>query len=514
VFKKFDICLPTDLNASFEAVTLLADKQNTIEEDILYVATLDSLNGLRHQPFQANLLLIFSPLESFDISGFCQHNITVVTTDISCVEAYAMVKKALKDRKDFEEKYLMILSILTMELNYQQIANKLFQILNHPIAFTDISFKTLGFTDCVEINDYVWQHYTTQEYEPVAYLNIVKDAGLQSVFDSEDPVLNTEPLKLPHRRLGCKIGNGVNMLGWVTLIEYFQEFTPYDFQLLKLVSQVLLTEFKKDSNYNYSRGQVFEYLIIDLLNGTIKKPSILQNRIQQLDFTIQEHKHVLVINLKSKHRDSLVLIRKDLESILYGSKTLIYGDNLILIQNKKNQNPFTDIEKTLLEQYIESNHLLCGISQEFSDLANIRQYYGQALKTVDIALKLDIGKSLLFYDDVMHYHMIDELQKNLEVNNFFDPLVRKLILFDNNYKTSFTYSLYTFLNNESDYVEAARILQIHKNTMVYRIKRVKEILNTDLNNNNAIHHMMLTFDLLKYLHGENFWEHINAISVQ
>ncbi|AHF11421.1 helix-turn-helix domain-containing protein [Dehalobacter restrictus] len=147
-------------------------------------------------------------------------------------------------------------------------------------------------------------------------------------------------------------------------------------------------------------------------------------------------------------------------------------------------------------------------------MANIRQYYGQALKTVDIALKLDIGKSLLFYDDVMHYHMIDELQKNLEVNNFFDPLVRKLILFDNNYKTSFTYSLYTFLNNESDYVEAARILQIHKNTMVYRIKRVKEILNTDLNNNNAIHHMMLTFDLLKYLHGENFWEHINAISVQ
>jgi DNA-binding PucR family transcriptional regulator len=70
--------------------------------------------------------------------------------------------------------------------------------------------------------------------------------------------------------------------------------------------------------------------------------------------------------------------------------------------------------------------------------------------------------------------------------------------YDKEHNTSFTYSLYAYLKYSRNITEAAKALHLHRNSMIYHLKRIEEILGFPLTESSTLLHIELSFRFMEY----------------
>lgn len=56
----------------------------------------------------------------------------------------------------------------------------------------------------------------------------------------------------------------------------------------------------------------------------------------------------------------------------------------------------------------------------------------------------------------------------------------------------------TFRTDLRNQMATAKTLHVHRSTLIYRIKRIRDIMNVDLNDTDTLFHLLLSFKLLDY----------------
>lgn len=122
--------------------------------------------------------------------------------------------------------------------------------------------------------------------------------------------------------------------------------------------------------------------------------------------------------------------------------------------------------------FLSPSNASSGISQPFSDLSELRGRFQQAYMTA-----LLTAKPCEFFDFIFPAPMFEAVCINAEVDMFMHPGLKRLSEYDaeNNteyFRTLQVYSL-TMHNKES----TARILCIHRNTLLYRLGKISEMFH-------------------------------------
>lgn len=72
------------------------------------------------------------------------------------------------------------------------------------------------------------------------------------------------------------------------------------------------------------------------------------------------------------------------------------------------------------------------------------------------------------------------MSENNREFSFSHNAIEILSVYDEKHGTEFLPTLYQYVANERNLVATAKVLFIHRNTLVYRIKRIMEIIGSDL----------------------------------
>ena len=73
-----------------------------------------------------------------------------------------------------------------------------------------------------------------------------------------------------------------------------------------------------------------------------------------------------------------------------------------------------------------------------------------------------------------------------------------LIADDLKHSTALTYTLYVYLQNPSQPLVACKLLFIHKNTLYYRLDRIRAIMGVDIKDGWVLTQIMMTFLILMH----------------
>ena len=92
------------------------------------------------------------------------------------------------------------------------------------------------------------------------------------------------------------------------------------------------------------------------------------------------------------------------------------------------------------------------------------------------------------------YNMLTE---NSELGHLYSPIYYRLEQYDKENGTSYLETLRVYLNCRMNTVQAAKELFIQRSTMIYRLKRIREIGDTDLENTDELLHLYLTFSIIE-----------------
>ncbi|KAF9118808.1 hypothetical protein BGX30_004296 [Mortierella sp. GBA39] len=314
-------------------------------------------------------------------------------------------------------------------------------------------------------------------------------------------VLASSPEGYPYRSSGkhhqWEVSVDNKMLGKFVVEK--RELNELDLMLIEQARLVFSLELMRNKiakdTENRLRGTFFEELILN----TVSDERVTASRGRQLGLSPEWLWEVAVVEADEPfyNEDSSVVtniqafIRKESAARKVRSQLQIHGGRIVLflpsakpagqdrrIVDKDVTLPWCD---ALSGQLSAWEGVRMGIGRPGS-LVEAHRSYGEARTAVSIGYRLNQERRMFTYTEVEMIHLLQESTDPARLNRFVEEKVGVLAEHDRTHGTNYVRTLYHYMATGGSLNETSLRMFIHRNSVNYRMDRIKSILGLDLNN--------------------------------
>ncbi len=147
--------------------------------------------------------------------------------------------------------------------------------------------------------------------------------------------------------------------------------------------------------------------------------------------------------------------------------------------------------------FIRDTYLKAGYSRAMQGHMNLRRQYVQA------GIALDVGSREKPYQWIHHFnqialpYMLEQVTRRLPADMICHEGLLELMKYDEKNHTEYVLTLKTYLEQNLNATQAAKALFIHRSTFLYRMDRIREFLNSDLDDPDELFYLDLSLRLLE-----------------
>lgn len=131
--------------------------------------------------------------------------------------------------------------------------------------------------------------------------------------------------------------------------------------------------------------------------------------------------------------------------------------------------------KQALHQLKEAD-AICAFSRIFSDLLSVVDYKWQVDKLLEVGSNLRPDKTVFHFDDYALPIIISVITTEISATNMIHPALFMLIHYDSVHNTEYFETLRAYTLSCFNKSSAYEVLNIHRNTLAYRLKKIEEIV--------------------------------------
>lgn len=238
-----------------------------------------------------------------------------------------------------------------------------------------------------------------------------------------------------------------------------------------------------------------ELLLYDLLEHPVKRSQNLSERCKISAIPFQADFQLVTLCNSQNITDVPVfhMVHVMLEQLFSGSVFVIHNNRLVMlcIKNLPKRQLFDHQE---FIHFLNDYHMTASISLPFSNMGQLQNAYVQTLQALDEGLLLDEHTNLYLYQDYLPYHALTHIQ---DEHNFCHPCIYELEAYDMLHHTDCTHTLYIYIMNFRSMKDTAQQMNIHYNTLKYRIKKIEQMLDFSLEDNDQFLLLYLSFKYLR-----------------
>lgn len=255
----------------------------------------------------------------------------------------------------------------------------------------------------------------------------------------------------------------------------------YDFGLLRRIGNALANQIKNMSVpmnqlFNSLPSAYFSNILLDLIHSqTI-------NTAELHDWQVDSKQSAYIIRITfTKTLDSLMIndFLHVLTPLLGNLRYCIENTSLIIYCSTNR--PLNTMKATLriLYQYAEKYDFLITISAPFNAIERASAAYQQCVSVQAYAVTVPLPDRILFFQDVALLELIDQVKGRINLNDFVHPDLQFLMAYDADHNTDYLTTLHLYLYDDQNTKKAAHDLHIHPNTLLYRMGKIKALLDYD-----------------------------------
>ena len=186
-------------------------------------------------------------------------------------------------------------------------------------------------------------------------------------------------------------------------------------------------------------------------------------------------------------------IKKKLEdsvSFLYQDEIVVFFDMTRLGMNQE------EVAGKLI-YFIRDTYLKAGYSRVMEGHMNLRRQYVQAKTALDVGSRKKPYLWIHYFSQVALTYILEQSTRRLPGSMICHEGLLELKKHDEENETQYMETLRAYLEEHLSATQAARELFIHRSTFLYRLDRIKEILQSDLDDPEEIFYLELSFRLLE-----------------
>lgn len=241
---------------------------------------------------------------------------------------------------------------------------------------------------------------------------------------------------------------------------------------------VSLSLIKQHYDEKYDRSNFIKNIILDnVLPGDIGIKS------RELHFSADENRVVFLINIVSTADVSAYEIIQNL--FPDKSKDFVFKiteSDIVLVKELKNDTEVNDLEQlarsisdTLLGEFFAKVNV--GIGAAVTGIKELARSFKEAQIAIEVGKVFDTDKNIVCYTNLGIARLIYHLPTTL-CNTFLKEVFKKGPIESLDHETLFT--IQRFFENNLNVSETSRKLFVHRNTLVYRLDKIKKLTGLDL----------------------------------
>lgn len=295
--------------------------------------------------------------------------------------------------------------------------------------------------------------------------------------------------------------------GYLSLVDTSNVMNDFDRLVLTYGADVCAIEMAKNRAIASAVEQARGDWVQMWLSGTPTDDDMMATRASQAGFDIDSTYVVAVFKAVTESGSSLpldsliALVRDDMTRRQLSGAIGQYVDVIVVLYPVDANNTVGRV-RVMIEEVrgqvamrTPSGLVSVGISRSASGLAALRDAYREAKDALSIAGELGETEQATFYGDLKLYQLLLALKEGgLDyMQTFYVETLGALVEHDERKQSDLIRTLSGFFEANGNLAKAANDLDVHRNTLVYRLERISELTGLDLDDadNRLILHLAL-----------------------
>ena len=288
------------------------------------------------------------------------------------------------------------------------------------------------------------------------------------------------------------------MLGIINAGEENRKLKKIDYELLWRFAQLVAIEMQKNDFYIINNNTLNHLLLTDIISGELKNTNTIFQRFEYLNWPMHKYFAIAVVDFQYQQKsENIVFVMQQIQQILQEKKMVIYEGKICILLSHNDYKHIIDVFNDDFKEYLNNNLLVCGVSNIYSTITDTPTFYKQASDAKTIGSNTNSNDHLFIYDDYLIDHVLHNIKKTIPSIYFNNHSLNSLIKYDNKNNSNLLETYVTYIESGNDSNITCDKLFIHRNTLLYRLRKVQSFTNKDIYDGKTQFKILLTYYLYK-----------------
>lgn len=470
----------------------------------LYIGTAGHIKAVAAQTVSTELITCFCTGDALDFAVPGSWNI--ISLSLDTINAYNLIYQALHR---YQQWIAGLAEALHSSQPLQTLVDLGYQYMKAPVLVLNSSYKALASTIPDDYHDAVIDELRTQNYLSYATVQAMHQEPL---MHSSGPSVHREYINSgdSHYIITRLIRYKGNTVARISVHLPNEEPSPYLTDLSQDLAGFISQHLLHNEQTSYLFHNEFSALVADLLDQRLTSPAELEQRLKLMPaLAIKKYYHLIVISFENKNESHpWNYIISQIEQVFPHSNAAIYHNEIILLVRKPNHNVRLSFDTGKFTAILETHDGYAAVGNYSKFLTSLHAIYIQtrAAISLGIVFRSSLQVRIFPYEEYSTYHTValcaDTLHLGYHNRNLIylcHPAIIALDRYDRKYNNDLKDVLYLYLANERNSAKTARELFIHRNTMLYKIRKIEEIIGESLDNVLLRERLLFSFHVLEYI---------------
>lgn len=426
-------------------------------------------------------------------------NLIVYKESADLLDLFNQISRVYDFFDDWEKKLLSIPFHSLTKNMYQQALDISADVFENGISLMNNTFSIV-FENETNLQ-YAGYHRTGsgQDYVmPSDMISFFKyDKEYQKIVNERE-VFYYDGDVLPHRVLCKNIFLNETFLFRIILTECIRPFRKSDELLLEFLSGFFVRFLQQSLLQNPTARDGLSKLLTEFIETGKSNHKALESELQKLSWRPSHTYRIASVHASSGDLaiSSLTYFSFEVMRSFPGTYAFQYQDQIIMLINETRAGSIERYSNGL-SVFVRENNFRVGISNFMDDVYAIQTMYRQAETALMIGLSEKPMEWIHRFSNYTLQYIYNLLTSNSDLGQLYSPIYYRLERYDKENGSSYLETLRVYLNCNMNAVQAAKELFIQRSTMIYRLKRIREIAENDLEDRDDLLHLYLTFSIIE-----------------
>lgn len=396
-----------------------------------------------------------------------------------------------------------IMNAIVADDGLNSILNIVSLFLGYPVFITDTALRVISSSD--------YEHHENEDIflastidtgiSNIDVMNTLKDRGIIDVLDKSDKALLIEEPPIAAFICANFMESDVRVASITIASDMGRQPNHRLLPVVQKLTELLAVPVRREGTRYYMQSTNIERMILDMLGGKMLDKRLLQHNLNAKHWHINDS--YLVVKVEVDKKDVLggtAEYTRSLASELFPDALVIdLTEAFVLVIHNAEQDAITSALNMELAGVLDRRKSVAGVSMLINDFSLLGSAYKHCGIAIEKGSAVDSGKSLYFYADFFVAHIIDMCANETDIVSLCHPDMLRLYRYDIEHDTNLLESLFTYISDERSLASASKKLQIHRNTLVYRLAKIDDMHNINLDDNAMRFHILFSYQVIKHL---------------